>query len=235
MSQLSDGIRRDIASPGDLSHLLSASGIGPETHIVLYGDNHNWFAAWAYWQLRLHGLERISLIDGGRKLWVARQLPLSAEEPQLEPTGFEVGEPSSELRAFRDELLARLGQDELGLVDVRSPAEYSGEVLAPPGLSETAQRGGHIPGARSIPWAQAVRDDGTFKSAVELRALYEGAGITPDKDVVTYCRIGERSSHSWFVLHELLGYPRVRNYDGSWTEWGSMVGVPIERGAPTAS
>ena len=143
--------------------------------------------------------------------------------------------PSYELRAFRDEILPRLGDPGLGLVDVRSPAEFSGEVLAPPGLSETAQRAGHIPGASSIPWGQAVREDGSFKSPEELAALYRGKGITPDKDIITYCRIGERSSHSWFVLHEILGYPSVRNYDGSWTEWGSMVAVPIERGSPSAA
>ncbi len=234
-SQLTDGIRRDIATPGDLSRLLSSSGIGPDTHIALYGDNNNWFAAWAYWQLKLHGLERVSLVDGGRKLWLARDLPLTNDVPTYAATGFTVEGPSYELRAFRDEILPRLGEPGLGLVDVRSPAEYSGEILAPPGMSESAQRGGHIPGAASIPWAQAVREDGSFKSPDELAALYQGKGITPDKDIVTYCRIGERSSHSWFVLHEILGYPSVRNYDGSWTEWGSMVAVPIERGSPSAS
>jgi len=234
-SQLTDGIRRDIATPGDLSRLLSSSGIGPDTHIALYGDNNNWFAAWAYWQLKLHGLERVSLVDGGRKLWLALDLPLTNDVPTYAATGFTVEGPSYELRAFRDEILPRLGEPGLGLVDVRSPAEYSGEILAPPGMSESAQRGGHIPGAASIPWAQAVREDGSFKSPDELAALYQGKGITPDKDIVTYCRIGERSSHSWFVLHEILGYPSVRNYDGSWTEWGSMVAVPIERGSPSAS
>jgi len=234
-SQLTDGIRRDIATPPDMSRLLSSSGIGPDTHIALYGDNNNWFAAWAYWQLKLYGLERVSLVDGGRKLWLGRNLPLTNDVPSYEATGFALEGPSYELREFRDELLPRLGDPGLGLVDVRSPAEYSGEVLAPPGLSETAQRGGHIPGAASIPWSQAVREDGSFKSPGELAALYQGKGITPDKDIVTYCRIGERSSHSWFVLHEILGYPSVRNYDGSWTEWGSMVAVPIERGSPSAS
>ena len=234
-SQLTDGIRRDIATPADLSRLLSSSGIGADTHIALYGDNNNWFAAWAYWQLKLHGLGRVSLVDGGRKLWLERNLPLTTDTPTYEATGFSVEGPSYELRAFRDEILPRLGDPGLGLVDVRSPAEYSGEILAPPGMSESAQRGGHIPGAASIPWAQAVREDGSFKSPEELAALYLGRGITPDKDIVTYCRIGERSSHSWFVLHEILGYPSVRNYDGSWTEWGSMVAVPIERGSPSAA
>ncbi len=234
-SQLTDGVRRDIATPADLSKLLSNSGISPDTHIALYGDNNNWFAAWAYWQLKLHGLEPVSLVDGGRKLWLQRNLPLTTDVPAYQPTGFTVQGPSYELRAFRDELLPRVGDPGLGLVDVRSPAEYSGEILAPPGMSESAQRGGHIPGAASIPWSQAVREDGSFKSPDELAALYQGEGITPDKDIVTYCRIGERSSHSWFVLHEILGYPSVRNYDGSWTEWGSMVAVPIERGSPSAS
>ncbi len=228
-SQLSDGIRRDIVSREDLSRLLSESGIGPDTHIVLYGDNNDWFAAWAYWQLKLHGWERVSLLNGGRKYWLDNGLPLSVELPAYEPTGIELPEPSNELRAFRDDVMAQLGDSGGTLVDVRSPAEFSGEVIAPPGMTETAQRGGHIPGAQSIPWGQTVREDGTFKDADALRALYEPKGVTPDKDVIAYCRIGERSSHSWFVLRELLGYPSVRNYDGSWTEWGSMVNMPIER------
>ncbi|MEJ7752300.1 MAG: sulfurtransferase [Candidatus Limnocylindrales bacterium] len=228
-SQLSDGIRRDVASREEMSRLLSESGIGPDTHIVLYGDNNNWFAAWAYWQMKLHGWERLSILNGGRKYWLDNGLPLSVDPPTYEPTGIELTEPSNELRAFRDDVMARLGDPGATLVDVRSPAEFSGEVIAPPGMTETAQRGGHIPGAQSIPWAQTVREDGTFKDADALRALYEPKGVTPDKDVIAYCRIGERSSHSWFVLRELLGYPNVRNYDGSWTEWGSMVNVPIER------
>ncbi len=228
-SQLSDGVRRDIATRDDLQQLLRQSGIDGDTHVVLYGDNNNWFAAWAYWQLKLHGLERVSILNGGRRYWLDNGLPLSTDPPQHAPTQLELPEPSFALRAFRDDILPQLGQPGFALVDVRSPAEFSGEVIAPPGMTETAQRGGHIPGAASIPWAQAVREDGTFKSAEELRTLYEGKGITPDKDVIAYCRIGERSSHSWFVLRELLGYPNVRNYDGSWTEWGSMVGVPIER------
>jgi thiosulfate/3-mercaptopyruvate sulfurtransferase len=228
-SQLSDGLRRDVASREEMSRLLSESGIGPDTHIVLYGDNNNWFAAWAYWQLKLHGWERLSILNGGRKYWLDNGLPLSVDTPSYEPTGIELPEPSDKLRAFRDDVVARLGDPGATLVDVRSPAEFSGEVIAPPGMTETAQRGGHIPGAQSIPWAQTVREDGTFKDADALRALYEPKGVTPDKDVIAYCRIGERSSHSWFVLRELLGYPNVRNYDGSWTEWGSMVNMPIER------
>jgi len=228
-SQLADGVRRDIASREEFSELLSGSGIGPNTTIVLYGDNNNWFAAWAYWQLKLYGHRDVRILDGGRKYWLDHGLPLTIDVPSYPATGYELPEVDPSLRAFRDDILPRLGDPELALVDVRSPAEFNGEVIAPPGMSETAQRAGHIPGAASIPWAQTVREDGTFKSREELEQLYAAKGITPDKDVIAYCRIGERSSHSWFVLHELLGFDRVRNYDGSWTEWGSMVGVPIEK------
>ena len=230
-SQLADGVRRDIATKEDLSELLSQSGIGPDTTIVLYGDNNNWFAAWAYWQLKLFGLRDVRILNGGRKYWLDNGLPVTTDLPTYQPTGIQLGDPDFRLRAFRDDVLPRLGDPNLALVDVRSPAEFNGEVIAPPGMSETAQRAGHIPGAASIPWAQTVREDGTFKSREELAALYEGKGITGDKDIIAYCRIGERSSHSWFVLHELLGYQRVRNYDGSWTEYGSLVGVPIENPA----
>jgi thiosulfate/3-mercaptopyruvate sulfurtransferase len=231
-SQLADGIRRDIASREDLQGLLRAAGVEPDTHLVIYGDNNNWFAAWAYWQLKLHGWERVSLLNGGRKYWLDNGLPVTVDEPSYTPSTVTLPEPDFALRAFRDDILPRLGDPALSLVDVRSPAEFNGEVIAPPGMNETAQRAGRIPGATSAPWAQTVKEDGTFKSADELAAHYAGKGVTPDKDVIAYCRIGERSSHSWFVLHELLGYPRVRNYDGSWTEWGSMVGVPIEKTAP---
>ena len=227
-TQLSDGIRRDIVSREELSELLSASGIGPDTHVVLYGDNDNWFAAWAYWQLGLHGLTSVSLIDGGRAYWLANGLPLTTDVPSYASTGIQLPEPDFSTRAFQRDLADELGAPDLALVDVRSPAEYAGEVVAPPGMSETAQRAGHIPGAASAPWAQTVNEDGTFKSADALRAHYESKGVTADRDVVAYCRIGERSSHTWFVLHELLGYERVRNYDGSWTEWGSIIGAPIE-------
>ena len=230
-SQLSDGVRRDIATREEFSGLLSTSGIGADTTIVLYGDNNNWFAAWAYWQLKLYGHEPVKLLNGGRKYWLDHNLPLSTEVPSYPATGYQVGAPDFSLRAFRDDILPRLGDPQLVLVDVRSPAEYNGEVIAPPGMTETAQRAGHIPGAASIPWAQTVREDGTFKSPEDLAALYAARGITADKDVIAYCRIGERSSHSWLVLHELLGFERVRNYDGSWTEWGSLIGVPIEKAA----
>jgi thiosulfate/3-mercaptopyruvate sulfurtransferase len=231
-SQLSDGVRRDIVGREDLGRLLSESGIGPETTIVLYGDNNNWFAAWAYWQLNLFGIHNVKILDGGRKYWVAQALPTSTDVPSYEPTGIQVGEADFGHRAFRDDVLSQI--DAPGaLVDVRSPAEFNGELLAPAALpQEGAQRAGHVPGAANIPWASAVNDDGTFRSADELRELYAAKGITGDKDVIAYCRIGERSSHTWFVLHELLGFDRVRNYDGSWTEYGSLVGVPIEKSVP---
>jgi len=228
-SQLADTVRRDIASREDLSRLVSDAGIDADTTVVFYGDNHNWFAAWGYWLLKLYGHRDARILDGGRKLWVDRGLPLTTDAVAHAPTDYRLPEPDFSLRAFRDDILPRLGDPKLALVDVRTPAEFQGRVIAPPGMSETARRGGHIPGAVSVPWAQAVREDGTFRDAAELEALFAAKGITADRDVITYCRIGERSSHTWFVLHELLGFRRVRNYDGSWTEWGSMVGVPIER------
>ncbi len=228
-SQLADGLRRDIVSREDFSRLVSRAGIGPDTTVVLYGDNHNWFAAWGYWLLKLYGHRDARILDGGRKLLLDRALPLTTDVAGHATTGYELPAADFSLRAFRDDILPRLGDPALLLVDVRTPAEFHGRVIAPPGMSETARRGGHIPGAVNMPWAQAVREDGTFRPAAELEALYAAKGITADGDVITYCRIGERSSHAWFVLHELLGFGRVRNYDGSWTEWGSMVGVPIER------
>ncbi len=231
-SQLSDGIRRDIVSREELAKLLGASGIDRDTTIVLYGDNNNWFAAWAYWQLKLFGVENVRILDGGRKLWLAHGLPTTTDVPTYPATQVDLPNADFSHRAFRDDVIRQLESDG-ALVDVRSPAEFSGELLAPAALpQEGAQRGGHVPGAANIPWASAVRDDGTFKDADELRQLYAAKGITEDKDVIAYCRIGERSSHTWFVLHELLGFQRVRNYDGSWTEYGSLVGVPIEKGVP---
>jgi thiosulfate/3-mercaptopyruvate sulfurtransferase len=234
-SQLSDGVRRDIVSREELGRLLSDSGIGPETTVVLYGDNNNWFAAWAYWQLKLFGFGDVRILNGGRKLWVAQGLPTSTDVPSYEATGIQVGDADFSHRAFRDDVLSQI--DSPGaLVDVRSPAEFNGELLAPAALpQEGAQRAGHVPGAANIPWAAAVNEDGTFKSADELRDLYAAKGITGDRDVIAYCRIGERSSHTWFVLQELLGFERVRNYDGSWTEYGSLVGVPIEKSVPVAA
>lgn len=234
-SQLTDGIRRDVVAPADFAELLSASGIDPDTTIVLYGDHHNWFAAWAYWQLKLAGHRDVRILDGGRQYWIDQGLPTTTERPVIHPTSYPAATTQADLRAFRDDVLERLDDPGLVLVDVRSPAEYAGEIIAPPGMSETAQRAGHIPGARSIPWARAVAEDGRFRDRSELVELYGSSGVTPDRDVITYCRIGERSSHSWFVLHELLGFPNVRNYDGSWTEYGSLIGVPIERSVPVTA
>ncbi len=231
-SQLSDGLRRDIVSRDDLAKLLSDAGIGDGTTIVLYGDNNNWFAAWAYWQLRLFGVGDVKILDGGRKLWLAQNRVTSTNVPTYAPTGIQLSTADFSHRAFRDDVLKQVDAGG-ALVDVRSPAEYNGELLAPAALpQEGAQRAGHVPGAANIPWATAVREDGTFKEADELQDLYAAKGITADRDVIAYCRIGERSSHTWFVLHELLGFERVRNYDGSWTEYGSLVGVPIEKSVP---
>jgi thiosulfate/3-mercaptopyruvate sulfurtransferase len=233
-SQLTDGVRRDIAPPEAFGDLLSSSGIDPDTTIVLYGDNNNWFAAWAYWQLKLYGHRDVRILDGGRRFWLDQGMPVTTLATSYAPTGYRLKAPSRDLRAFRDDILPRLGEADLVLVDVRSPAEFAGEIIAPPGMAETAQRAGHIPGAVSIPWSKAVDEDGRFRSRDDLEALYGGAGVTAGRDVISYCRIGERSSHTWFVLHELLGYPHVRNYDGSWTEYGSLIGVPIEKPAAVA-
>jgi thiosulfate/3-mercaptopyruvate sulfurtransferase len=228
---LHDGLRREFLDQDALRALLGRSGIGPDTTVVLYGGNNNWFATYAYWVLRYKGFDRVRLVDGGRKKWELEGRELVGEVPS--PTAAEpgpLGPMREELRAYRDDVLAHLGGPGNTFVDVRSPAEFSGEVLAPPHLpQEQAQVPGHIPGAANVPWASTARDDGSFKSDEELTALYDGVGVTRGSDVIAYCRIGERSSHSWFVLHELLGYEKVRNYDGSWTEYGSLVGVPVER------
>ena len=234
-SQLTDGIRRDLVAPAEFAELLSRSGIDPDTTVVLYGDHHNWFAAWAYWQLKLAGHRDVRILDGGRQYWLDQGLPTTTDRPVIRATTYPAATPRTDLRAFRDDILARLADPGRVLVDVRSPAEFAGEIIAPPGMAETAQRAGHIPGAASIPWARAVAEDGRFRDRSELAELYVAAGVTPDREVVTYCRIGERSSHTWFVLHELLGYPDVRNYDGSWTEYGSLIAAPIERTADIAT
>jgi thiosulfate/3-mercaptopyruvate sulfurtransferase len=235
-SQLTDSIRRDLVSRGALEDLLRNAGIDDDTLIVLYGDNNNWFAAWAYWQLRYHGIDNVKLLDGGRKKVEASGLPLTTDRPSRRRGSITVPEGTrEELRAYRDQVIAGLDDASRRLVDVRSPEEFRGELAAPAHLpQEVAQRKGHIPGAANVPWGSAVAEDGTFKPVDELRALYAGKGITGDGEVIAYCRIGERSSHTWFVLHELLGYANVRNYDGSWTEYGSLVGVPIETGDPGA-
>lgn len=228
--ELQDQIVRSPLDKGHLEDLLSRAGVSNDTTVVLYGDNNNWFAAWALWILKYYGHQDVRLLDGGRVKWLADKREITTEVPSYPRTDYKAQEPNNEIRAFRDQILSSLGKEGFALVDVRSPAEFSGELLAPANLpQEGAQRGGHIPGAANVPWASAVREDGTFKSAEELRAIYGGKGVTPDKNVVAYCRIGERSSHTWFVLRYLLGYDKVRNYDGSWTEWGSLIGAPIER------
>ncbi len=226
-TQLCDGITRDITPKDQFEALLGASGIDNDTQVVLYGDNNNWFAAWAYWQLKIYGHNQIKLVNGGRQKWVAEGRPLTTDVPSAEAKVYQASDPDLSIRAFYP-LVEDTRQAANGaLVDVRSPDEFTGRIIAPPGLPETAQRAGHIPGAASIPWGQAMNEDHTFKSAEKLKELYEGNGITADKNVIAYCRIGERSSHTWFVLNELLGYPHVRNYDGSWTEWGNIVGAAI--------
>jgi thiosulfate/3-mercaptopyruvate sulfurtransferase len=229
-TDLSDRVRRDLIPKAELERLLGRIGATRDTTLVLYGDNNNWFAAWAFWQLKIYGHRDARLMNGGRKKWIAENRPLDTSVPTFTPTTYIADEPDLSIRAFRDQVLESLGRPESVLVDVRSPREYSGELLAPENLpQEGAQRGGHIPGAVNIPWSMAVNEDGTFKSPEQLAEIYRSKGVTPDKQVTAYCRIGERSSHTWFVLKYLLGYPNVRNYDGSWTEWGSLVGVPIER------
>lgn len=227
-TELCDTLIRDIVPPRKLEELLGKSGIDNNTTIVLYGDNNNWFAAWAFWQLKIYGHEDVRIMDGGRKKWLAEGKELTTVEPQITPKTYRAKLADLSIRAFLPEA-QQASKQRLPLVDVRSPQEFTGEILAPPGLPETCQRGGHIPGAKSIPWAKACNDDGTFRSFDELKQLYEGAGITPDKPVIAYCRIGERSSHTWFALKYLLGYPNVKNYDGSWTEWGNLVAAPVEK------
>lgn len=222
--------RREFVSADELGALLGARGISTDQTIVLYGGNNNWFAAYAYWLLRMRGVESVQLLDGGRKKWELESRPLDTDQPVRPPKKFRMGQAHPQMRIFRDEIVARAHSGAM-MVDVRSPAEFTGEILAPPHLpQEQPQVPGHIPGASNVPWSKAANEDGTFKTADDLRALYEGARILPNGEVVTYCRIGERSSHTWFVLTELLGYPNVRNYDGSWTEYGSLVNVPVEVG-----
>ena len=230
-TDLHTNVGRDYKDQGGFADLLSAAGVGAETTVVLYGGNNNWFAAYAYWLLKLRGFDAVQLLNGGRKKWELESRELVGEVPAYEASEHVfLGEEHPEVRAFRDEVVSKVGT-ETGFVDVRSPEEFRGEKLAPDHLpQEQAQVPGHIAGAANIPWVQAANDDGTFKSADELRALYAAQGITEDREVIAYCRIGERSSHTWFALQELLGFPAVKNYDGSWTEYGSLVGVPVELG-----
>jgi thiosulfate/3-mercaptopyruvate sulfurtransferase len=230
-TQLCDTVRRDILSQKQFEELMSSSGVQPDTMLVIYGDNNNWFAAWALWQAKIYGHQDVRLMNGGRKKWLAEGRELSQAIPQVERTNYRAKAADLSLRAFLPQVQEASAKRGAALVDVRSPQEFTGEILAPPGLPETCQRGGHIPGARNIPWGKACNDDGTFKTADELRALYRAEGVDGSGPVIAYCRIGERSSHTWFVLKYLLGFDKVTNYDGSWTEWGNLVGVPVEKGA----
>jgi thiosulfate/3-mercaptopyruvate sulfurtransferase len=234
-TQLCDTLRRDILSKEQFEALMGGSGVSPATTLVIYGDNNNWFAAWALWQAKIYGHQDVRLMNGGRKKWLAEGRELSKDAPGVARTAYQAKPADSSLRAFLPEVQAASAHRTSALVDVRSPQEFTGEILAPPGLPETCQRGGHMPGARNIPWGKAANDDGTFKSADELRALYAAEGVDGSKPVVAYCRIGERSSHTWFVLKYLLGFDKVTNYDGSWTEWGNLVGAPVERGTAASA
>ncbi|MDG6937666.1 MAG: sulfurtransferase [Nitrososphaerota archaeon] len=228
---MNDPLNRNILSKEQMGELLQRNGVSNDTILVLYGDFNNWFAAYAFWDLKYYSVENVKLMDGGRKKWLLEDRPIAKDVPSYPSSKFSVAEPDVKIRAYREDVRAAVGGPGRVLVDVRGPKEFSGEITAPPEYpNEAAQRGGHIPGAKNIPWGMAVNDsDGTFKPRRELEALYASKGVTSDKQVITYCRIGERSSHSWFVLKYLLGYPEVRNYDGSWTEWGNSILYPIEK------
>jgi thiosulfate/3-mercaptopyruvate sulfurtransferase len=227
---INDPVARDILSKHALESLLGRLGVSNKHQIVLYGDFNNWFAAFAFWVFKYYGVENVVLLNGGRKKWIEQDLPFTKDVPEHAPATFTAKAPDEKLRVYLDYVKQAYTKGDKVLVDVRGPKEFSGEITAPPEYpTEHAQRGGHIPGAKNIPWAQAVNEDGTFKTPEELKNLYAPKGVTPEKEVITYCRIGERSSHTWFVLKYLLGYPNVRNYDGSWTEWGNLVRTPIEK------
>ena len=228
---INDPVTRDIIGKSQFEELMSRNGITSDSEVILYGDFNNWFAAFVFWIFKYYGHEKVKIMNGGRKKWEMEKKPYTKEEPQIQKTKYVSKPPNEGMRAYLFDVRRALDKKDTVLVDVRSPKEFSGEITAPPEYPmEHAQRGGHIPGANNIPWATAVNDtDGTFKAVEELKKNYEPKGVTPDKDVICYCRIGERSSHSWFVLKYLLGYPQVRNYDGSWTEWGNMIGNPIEK------
>ncbi len=228
-TELCDTLVRDIVPIKKLEELLGKSGIDNKTTIVLYGDNNNWFAAWAFWQLKMYGHDDVRIMDGGRKKWLAEGRDLATDKPSVPAKTYKASGPDTSLRAFLPEVQQAVAGKKASLVDVRSPQEFTGEILAPPGLPETCQRGGHIPGAKSIPWGKNCNDDGTFKSADDLKALYGAQGISGDGPVIAYCRIGERSSLTWFAMKYLLGFKDVKNYDGSWTEWGNLVGAPVEK------
>jgi thiosulfate/3-mercaptopyruvate sulfurtransferase len=227
---MNDPVTRNIFSRQTCEDLLQRAGVNNDTTLVLYGDFNNWFAAFAFWALKYYGFKDLRLMNGGRKKWLEEDRPISKDIPQYQRGNFKPTEPDKSIRVFLNQVKEALDKENIAMVDVRSPKEFTGEILAPPEYpTEHAQRGGHIPGASNIPWSQAVKDDGTFKAVEELKQLYQSKGIIPDKEIIAYCRIGERSSHTWFVLKYLLGYPNVKNYDGSWTEWGNIVDNPIEK------
>jgi len=227
---INDPLARNIISRDDCTALLQRAGINEDTTLVLYGDFNNWFAAFAFWVFKYYGYKDIRLMNGGRKKWLEEDRHISKDTPNFSKGNFQASQPDESIRVYLDYVKNKVKSQEATLVDVRSPAEFTGQITAPPEYpTEHAQRGGHIPGAQNVPWGQAVNEDGTFKSLEDLKKLYEPKGITPEKEVIAYCRIGERSSHTWFVLKYLLGYPDVKNYDGSWTEWGNMINNPIEK------
>ena len=227
---INDPVTRNIFSRQTCEDLLQRAGVNNNTTLVFYGDFNNWFAAFAFWAFKYYGFKDLRLMNGGRKKWLEEDRPISKDIPQYQRGNFKATEPDKSIRVFLNQMKEALDKENIAMVDVRSPKEFTGEILAPPEYpTEHAQRGGHIPGASNIPWSQAVKDDGTFKSVEELKQIYQSRGIIPDKEIIAYCRIGERSSHTWFVLKYLLGYPNVKNYDGSWTEWGNIVDNPIEK------